>query len=152
MLGRANGRYAQAVNIRRGRCGHLWQARYHSCPLSERHLWIALRYVEQNPCRAGLVTRPEEYRYSSAAAHVLGVPDRSGVLDLAFWRREGGVETWAEMHQAVSLPEHVVALRRCTYAGRPFGDEGFLTEMEARFHRKWRRGKSNLPTQIAVGA
>ena len=25
LFGRANGRYAQAVNIRKGRCGHLWQ-------------------------------------------------------------------------------------------------------------------------------
>jgi hypothetical protein len=74
-------RYAQAVNIRRGRSGHLWQARFYSSPLSPRHLWAALRYVEDNPCRAGLVNRPEEYRYSSAPVHLLGVKDRTRVSE-----------------------------------------------------------------------
>jgi hypothetical protein len=41
-----------------------------SCPLSESHLWVALRYVEQNPCRAFMVQEPEDYRWSSAAAHL----------------------------------------------------------------------------------
>jgi putative transposase len=58
LFGRANGRYAQALNIRRGRCGHLWQARFHSCPMSPAHLEVGLRYVEANPCRAGIVDRP----------------------------------------------------------------------------------------------
>jgi putative transposase len=40
LFGRANGRYAQALNIRRGRCGHLWQARFHSCPMSPAHLEV----------------------------------------------------------------------------------------------------------------
>jgi len=39
LLGRADGRYAQAVTIRKGRCGHLWQARFHLCPRSECHFW-----------------------------------------------------------------------------------------------------------------
>ena len=30
--------------------------------------------------------------------------------------------TWAEMHAAEGGQEQVVALRKCTYAGRPFGD------------------------------
>jgi putative transposase len=30
-------------------------------------------------------------------------------------------------------------LRKCTFAGRPFGDEEFLTSMEQQFQRKWRR-------------
>ncbi|HUA84340.1 MAG TPA: transposase [Bryobacteraceae bacterium] len=75
LFGRAQGGYSQALNIRRGRCGHLWQARFHSCPLSPAHLEIGLRYVEANPCRAGMVERPEQYRWSSAAAHLWGEKD-----------------------------------------------------------------------------
>ena len=78
---RVHGAYAQAFNARRRRSGHLWQNRFYSCPLSERHLWIALRYVEANPVRALVVGRPEEYRWSSAAAHFDLAPDRSGLLD-----------------------------------------------------------------------
>lgn len=87
LLGRVNGRYAQAVNIHKGRTGHLWQARYYSCALAEERLWIALQYVENNPCRAGMVAQPADYRSSSAAAHLLGVRGRSRALDVDFFER-----------------------------------------------------------------
>ena len=139
LFGRANGRYAQALNIRKGRCGHLWQARYHSCPMSASHFWVGLRYVESNPCRAGMVNAAEDYQWSSARSHLFGEPDRSGILDLGFWERAGGREGWAELYQRSLTPEHVNGLRKCTYAGRPFGEEEFLEEMEGRFQRQWRR-------------
>jgi len=139
LFGRANGRYAQAINTRKGRCGHLWQARFHSCVLAESHLEIALRYVEDNPCRAGMVAAPADYRWSSAAAHLRGDPDRSGILDSRFWEKAGGADTWAQLHAQKSSVDQILALRKCTYAGRPFGEEHFLAAMEERFQRKWRR-------------
>jgi putative transposase len=138
LLRRVHGRYAQYLNVRRKRSGHLWQNRYFSCPLGAGHLGRALQYVERNPVRAGMVARPEEYRWSSAAAH-LGGEDSSGILDLDFWRQEGGAERWAAL---LATPEQMLILRllrRCTYAGRPFGDEAFLKEMEQKFQRTWRR-------------
>lgn len=142
LFGRANGRYAQGLNIRKGRCGHLWQARFHSCPMSVSHLWVGLRYVEENPCRAGMVDRAEEYRWSSAAAHLGFEQDRSRILDREFWEREGGAKAWAELHGRALGPEQISGLRKCTYAGRPFGEESFVEEMEERFQRKWRRAGS----------
>jgi putative transposase len=65
---RVHGRYAQYLNVRRRRSGHLWQNRYSSCPLAETHLWTALRCVEQNPVRAGMVVRARDYEWSSAGA------------------------------------------------------------------------------------
>ncbi len=150
LFGYVNGRYAQAVNIRKGRSGHLWQARYFSCAMSEQHLWVGLRYVEENPCRAGMVARPEEYRWSSAPAHLCGDRDRTGVLDLEFWSRAGGMETWAEMFLAPGLDDQVTALRKCTYSGRPFGDHSFVASMEERFGRKWRRVQEGGIRQAAV--
>ncbi len=90
--------------------------------------------------RAGLVARPEEYRWSSAAVH-LGqrLPERAGALDLGFWQRSGGAQTWREMHVSTEGEQHLNLLRRCTYAGRPFGDEEFITTLENRFQRNWRR-------------
>jgi putative transposase len=152
LFGRANGRYAQAINIRKGRSGHLWQARYHSCVMSESHFWIGLRYVEANPCRAGLVREAADYRWSSAAAHLLDTPDRSRVLDLEFWERAGGAATWADLHATEDRKEQLIALRKCTYAGRPFGDEAFVAAMEGQFQRKWRRGAANLVGKVAMSA
>jgi putative transposase len=147
---RVHGLYSQAVNIRRGRCGHLWQARFYSCALSEQHLWTALRYVEANAVRAGLVEQPEAYRWSSAAVHLLGVKDKSEVLDLSFWTRAGGVERWRALHGEVLSGTELQQIRQCTYSGRPFGDDAFLSLMESRFDRVWRREARGICVENAV--
>lgn len=64
-----HGRYAHRVNRERAWAGHLWQGRFSSTPMDESHLWAAVRYVELNPVRAGLVALAQHYRWSSAAAH-----------------------------------------------------------------------------------
>ena len=149
---RVHGRYAQYLNARRGRSGHLWQNRYFSCPLaSDSHLWTALRYVERNPVRAGIASQAEDYRWSSALAHLTGV-DGEGILDLAFWRESGGALAWRELLGQVEEPGPVRLLRRCTYAGRPFGDEGFLTQWEEQFQRKWRRWAFEQGSTVSEGA
>ena len=150
LFGRANGRYAQAANIRRGRSGHLWQARYFSCAMSESHLWTAVSYVERNPCRAGLVERPEGYRWSSAAVHLNGVADRSGILDLRFYEQAGGQQRWRQVHAEAGSEERVLQLRRCTYSGRPYGEEAFVAAMEEQFRRRWRRFKKGPETPFST--
>ena len=59
-------KYAQAFNRRYGRTGHLFQGRYGSVPIEkESHLLEAIRYVLLNPVRAGSVTDPRDYLWSS---------------------------------------------------------------------------------------
>ena len=87
-----HGRYAQYLNARRGRCGHLWQNRFNSCALGPKHLWAALRYVEMNPVRARLAATPREYAWSSAEAHWPG-EDPWRIADMRFWSELGGAET-----------------------------------------------------------
>ena len=139
-----HGRYAQYVNTRRGRSGHLWQGRFYSCPLDGNHLATALRYVEENPCRAGMAERPEEYRWSSAAAHFGLRRDDYHLIDLEYWERSGGASTWREMFAASLGEEPVERLRQCTYGGRPFGGEDFTARMEAHFGRSWRQEGGKL--------
>ena len=150
LFARANGRYAQVANARKGRSGHLWQARFFSCALSEQRLWSVLGYVEANPCRAGMVERPEEYRWSSAAVHLTGVADGSGILDLLFYQQAGGMERWQQVHENRASEEDLTKLRRCTYSGRPFGDESFLSALEGQFHRRWRRFKLEAESAFFV--
>ena len=57
-VGRTHFRYSQYVNRLHGRSGHLWQGRFHSCALDERHFWQALKYVELNSVRARLCRKP----------------------------------------------------------------------------------------------
>jgi putative transposase len=136
---RVHGRYAQMVNAKRGRSGHLWQNRFFSCPLSTSHLRRALAYVERNPVRAGLVARPEDYAWSSAAAHLGLVKDRYGLLDSQFLEEQGGAAGWAELLATPEESLEIRLLQRCTYAGRPFGDDAYLAALEERFGRVWRR-------------
>ena len=61
-------RYAQVINRLHGWAGHLWQGRFFSSVLDNDYFLAAVRYVERNPVRAGIVPRAEEYAWSSAAA------------------------------------------------------------------------------------
>ena len=81
-IGRAHYYYTRHFNHLHDRSGHLWQNRFYSCALDEAHYWAACRYVERNPVHARMVKRAEDYRWSSARAHVTG-KDRWHVLDLA---------------------------------------------------------------------
>jgi hypothetical protein len=47
-------------------------------------MWIALRYTELNPVRAGLVVRPELWPWSTAGVHC-GAEVSDSWLDLATW-------------------------------------------------------------------
>ena len=89
--------------------------------------------------RAGLVEWPGDYRWSSAAAHLEGF-DPTGLVDLKWWRRE---YDGLDCGQTLSGPdsEQIGPLRRCTYAGRPFGDEQFVEAISERFGRHWTRGR-----------
>jgi putative transposase len=149
LLRRVHGRYAQYYNACRGRSGHLWQNRYFGCMLGPGHLWAALAYVEQNPVRAGLVRQAADYPWSSVRAHLSG-KDEQDILDLEWWRREAGMN-WGEVLNA-EQPESCLALRACTYAGRPFGPEGFLSELGERFGRKWARGRPRKKPVAAPAA
>jgi hypothetical protein len=64
-----NGKYAQWFNRRHGRCGHLFQGRFKGFLVEkESYLLTLIQYVALNPVRAGMVERPEQYRWSSYRA------------------------------------------------------------------------------------
>src|ERR1035438_9629206 len=89
VFGRTHADYARYANLVRRSCGHLWQARFYSCALEARYAWHALAYVERNPVRAGLVKAPEEYQWSTAAAHGRE-DDLGGRPHLEEWPRSVG--------------------------------------------------------------
>jgi putative transposase len=131
VMQRVHGRYAQYLNARRGRCGHLWQNRFNSCALGPSHLWAALRYVELNPVRAGLVQAAREYEWSSAEAHCSG-QDRWRIADLQFWSAAGGAEAWRALLAEPGDEAQIEDLWWATYSGQPFGDEEFVNAMRTR--------------------
>ncbi|MEQ1918239.1 MAG: transposase [Elusimicrobiota bacterium] len=63
---RLMGGYAAAFNHRHDRLGHLFQARHKAnlC-LDDRYLATLIHYIHMNPVRAGIVSSPHEWRWSS---------------------------------------------------------------------------------------
>ena len=69
-------RYVGHVNRAYGRTGTLWDGRFRSSVLdSDRYFVACSRYIELNPVRAGLVSDPGDYRWSSFRANALGETD-----------------------------------------------------------------------------
>jgi putative transposase len=59
-----------------GHRGHLWERRYWACLVDDDiHALTALRYLDWNPVRAGLVEDPAAYPWSSCAAYAAGAPN-----------------------------------------------------------------------------
>jgi putative transposase len=65
-------RYVQYINHTYGRTGTLWDSRYKSSLVqAETYLLLCQRYIELNPVRAGMVSDPGEYSWSSYRANAL---------------------------------------------------------------------------------
>jgi REP element-mobilizing transposase RayT len=75
--------YAPMFNGRHERTGHLFQARYKAvlC-LDERYLAGLIPYIHMNPVRAGLVSAPQDWPWSSFRP---GVDAVSGMADFDPW-------------------------------------------------------------------
>ncbi len=131
-MGCTQGRFAQWQNQRNQWSGHLWANRYYSTPLDEQHLWAAVRYVELNPVRAGLVERAELYEWSSARCHATAEDDPLLSPERPF---PGDVRDWSSWLAADPDPEMVDAVRRNTSTGRPTGSDAFVARLESELDR-----------------
>lgn len=141
-LGEAHRRYSRRINFAHGWTGYLWQGRFASYPMDDAHLMTAVRYVELNPVRAKLVRAAEDWRWSSARAHVSGRPD--GFTDMA--ALAGVHRNWRAMlrHglEAGDMDEsEVAAIEAHMRTGRPRGSEAFVDRLETKTGRALKRRK-----------
>lgn len=120
-------RYTLAINRRQGWTDFLWQGRFASVPMDEAHLHCCLRYAELNPVRAGLVERPEQWRWSSARAHLGLGPD--GITDLA--PMQSRIEDWRALLATGLRDSERDAIRAGERTGRPLGDRAFADRLAA---------------------
>ncbi|MCG8503253.1 MAG: transposase [Sphingomonadales bacterium] len=130
-------RYATRINRREDWSGHLWQERFHSFSMDERHLLIAARYVELNPVRGNLVGRPQDWQWSSAAAHLKGRSDGVVAVEPLLKR----VPDWRRfLDQGISEQEAEAAIKHVRL-GRPQGSKAFLDGLEKQLGRSLRPKK-----------
>lgn len=131
-IGETHQLYTNAVNFREGWRGYLWQGRFKSVPLTGRHLYAAVRYVECNPVRAGLVRKAEEYEWSSARAHSYKI--KNELLTRCFLEDE--ITDWRSYLAAAEKEEDLRTIRFHTNSGRPAGSEESLKDWEEKTGRK----------------
>jgi len=82
---RVNTSYAFYFNQRNQRVGHLFQDRFKSEPIEdERYLMAAVRYIHNNPVKAGLVEKAEQYKWSSFGCYLAPNEPESRNVDAGF--------------------------------------------------------------------
>jgi putative transposase len=130
--------YSRHIHRTHKKRGVLWRGRFGSCPMDETHAWEAVRYVERNPFRAGLILRPDRYGWSSAGGHAgfRKDPLLSGALE-----SRGVVKNWAEWLRAGEDAALVETIRLCTRTGRPAGGKALIARIEKLTGRRLRPEK-----------
>ncbi|MCK5113131.1 MAG: transposase [Phycisphaerae bacterium] len=139
-------RYTQHVNACQGVNGRLWQGRFFSCPLDQKHLWAAVKYVELNPVRAGLVCKAEDYLWSSAAWHV-GIRGDAICDDPCEMSKAMTANQWKQWlgEQSATEDKLIATVRSSIRTGRPAGGSDFISSLEAKLGRVLKAKKIGRP-------
>ncbi|MCK5655834.1 MAG: transposase [Candidatus Aureabacteria bacterium] len=135
-------RYAQYFNKKNCLRGHLWQGRFYSCILDEQHLYASCRYVENNPVRAKLVRKAENWQWSSAKAHL---NKGTGSISLADIKEYMEVNNWREYLSEKEDKTLVEKIRSGTLSGKPLGDSSFIQQLEKVLGKKLRTSPRGRP-------
>ena len=102
--------------------GHIWQGRFKAFPIEQdEHLLAVLRYIEQNPMRARLVARAENWRWSSARqwADSPGPPS----LEIGPVTRPAPWLSWVNDEET---PSRLQQIRISVNRGSPFGSPAWV--------------------------
>jgi putative transposase len=120
--------YAHYFNNKNQITGHLWQGRFFSCVLDDSHLHSVIRYIENNPVRAGIVENPWEWQWSSAKQHAL--KEKDNLLTLTEIETFMDTGNWKDYLAQEEKEEVENNIRKNTLNGRPLGRDSFISKLE----------------------
>jgi putative transposase len=126
-FGEAHRRYTRMKNFSEGVRGYLFQGRFSSTVLDERHLFAAARYIELNPVRAHIAGHAWEYRWSSARYH-MGISETDPLLKER--KLPAIIGDWKEFLLSGEETEQN-ELRWATRTGHPAGNANFVKIIES---------------------
>jgi putative transposase len=138
MLGRY---YVQYFNYSYRRTGTLWEGRYRASLIdSETYLLICMRYIELNPVRAGMVSHPSEYPWSSYHFNALGQSNNLVTPYLEYLHLGKTDEARQAAYRALfknHLTERKVAeIRKATNTAWVLGDDRFKQRIQQQTERR----------------
>lgn len=147
--------HSQYFNRLYKRTGSLWEGRFRSCLVqTERYLLACYRYIELNPVRAGMVSHPGRYRWSSYRDNSSGDPKNIVTPHSEYLRLGAGVEERGRAYAAFigvsGDPTVTSEIRAATNGGYAFGDKRFRSEMARALGRRVERGKPGRPARDAM--
>ena len=148
-LGRS---YVRIVNDTLGRTGTLWEGRFKSSLVdSDVYLLGCHRYIELNPVRAGMVTHPGQYRWSSHRHYAHGVCDRL-ITEHEIYRQLGASahdrqRAFRSLIDDEMKASDIADIRSAANQGWALGSEHFKDRMEAALGRPVRPPKRGRPVR-----
>ena len=111
--------------------GHLYGSRFKNIPVQDDHYYLTLcRYVERNALHAGLVTKAEDWQWSSLHQRLKGNKgERPPLADSPMPLPDN----WLALVNERQSEADVAEIRQCTLRGMPFGGEAWTRETAKRF-------------------
>lgn len=127
--------YVRYFNYSYARSGTLFEGRFRSSLVQEDdYLLSCQRYIELNPVRAGMVTDPGDYRWSSYRVHAMGIHARLWQANPAYLSLgENDLTRQKAYRDLISevLDQKVLAkIRQCVNTGLVLGSERFRVQVE----------------------
>jgi putative transposase len=127
--------YVRRFNYRYTRSGTLFEGRFRSSLVErDRYLLACLQYIELNPVRAGIVSDPGDYRWSSYRYHAFGETQTllsPHPLYLALADKPSERQGDYRKRVGNALPTKAIAeIRHCANTGLVLGSENFRAQVE----------------------
>jgi putative transposase len=145
-------RYAQYFNSRYGRTGTLWEGRFRSCVAESAHYVLACyRYIELNPVRAGMVSHPSAWLWSSFAVNS-GIRTDPLVSPHSEYTALGNDEqarnsNYQNLFAGEFDPSLLAAIRDATSGGYPLATDSFKDNLVQVARRKLQPGRAGRPAK-----
>lgn len=118
-IGRVNAMYAKYFNKKYNYIGHLFQDRYHAEFIeSDKQMLEASRYIHLNPLRANMVSKPEEYQWSSYSMFIGEKKDKiiSSDIVLCYFKKENKRDLYREFVES-AIKTKVDCVKGCSING-----------------------------------
>jgi putative transposase len=127
--------------------GHVYQGRFKAFPVETKDYFLTVcRYVERNPLRANLVTKAEDWPWSSLAQRCR----MRNTVPLEAWPILPPLN-WLELVNGLQTQAEVEALRQSIASGRPYGSDSWVGSVASDFGLPERARRPGRPRKTTPG-
>jgi len=141
LMKRVAGRQTRYVNKLEKRTGSLWEGRFKSSPIStDEYLLACCRYIELNPVRAGIISDPAKYRWSSYGVKI-GIRKEGWLDEDPYYLGLAGSEKKRAERYKTWVRDTIPAgewelIRQSLQRGQLTGSSRFVDEIEKKIERR----------------